>query len=205
MAGNVELHLASASPRRRELLGTLRLEFTWAGVDIDESPLADEAPADMVLRLATLKASAGAAASPDARVVIGSDTAVVLEEHCFGKPRDQADAAAMLAALSGRTHDVLTGVAVLGDGRLQKALSRSAVTFRDIDPEEARHYWHSGEPVDKAGGYAIQGLGGVFVAAIAGSYSGVVGLPVYETAALLAHAGIPVLSPGCTHIEEQEA
>lgn len=142
---------------------------------------------------------------PAACAVIGADTAVALGDRWFGKPAGQADAAAMLAALSGRTHEVLTGVAVHRDGRLRTALSRTSVTFRDIDPEEAAHYWHSGEPADKAGGYAIQGLGGVFVAAIEGSYSGVVGLPVFETAALLSGAGLPLLCPRRNHSEAESA
>lgn len=205
MVKSPRLHLASGSPRRRELLLALGLEFSWAGVDIDESPRGREAPDDMVLRLAAEKAQAGAAAMPGAHAVIGADTAVALGSRCFGKPVDQADAADMLAALSGRTHEVLTGIAVHSGGRQRTAICRTSVTFRDIDPEEAAHYWHSGEPADKAGGYAIQGLGGVFVAGIEGSYSGVVGLPVFETAALLAGAGLPLLGPRLNHIEADNA
>ncbi len=145
----------------------------------------------MVLRLAREKARAGAPAA--AAVVIGADTAVVLGDEIFGKPLDEADALGMLARLSGRTHEVMTGVAVWDGEQMRACLSRTEVQFREIRPDEALAYWQSGEPADKAGAYAIQGLGGVFVESIAGSYSGVVGLPVYETTALLREAGISVL------------
>jgi septum formation protein len=145
----------------------------------------------MVLRLAQDKARAGAPRTP--ALVIGSDTAVVLGDEIFGKPRDEGDALGMLARLSGRTHQVLTGVAVWDGQAMRCALSSTDVRFREIGPDEALAYWHSGEPADKAGAYAIQGRGGVFVENIAGSYSGVVGLPVYETMALLQEAGISVL------------
>jgi septum formation protein len=185
------LHLASASPRRQALLAALGLRFTAAGVDVDESRRPGESPAAMVLRLAAAKAQAAGAAT--GTVVIGADTAVVLGDEVFGKPAGQGEAEAMLASLSGRTHQVLTGIAVRSRGGVETALSTSDVRFRDIGPDEATAYWHSGEPADKAGAYAIQGRGGVFVAAMAGSYSGVVGLPVYETAVLLRNAGIDVL------------
>lgn len=187
------LHLASASPRRQALLAALGLHFTAAGVDVDESRRPGESPAAMVLRLAEAKAQA--AGTGTGAVVIGADTAVVLGGEVFGKPADQRDAEAMLARLSGRTHQVLTGVAVRSRRGVETALSTSDVRFRDIGPDEAAAYWHSGEPADKAGAYAIQGRGGVFVATMAGSYSGVVGLPVYETALLLRKAGIEVLGP----------
>ena len=186
-----ELHLASHSARRQEILAALGLAFTSAGVDADERQLDGESPADMVLRLAELKA-VSAEVEPSA-VVIGADTAVVLGDRVFGKPVDRDDCLAMLGALSGRTHQVLTGVAVRADGRIHTALSTTDVTFREIRPDEALQYWQSGEPRDKAGAYAIQGKGGVFVEAISGSYSGVVGLPVFETTQLLHLAGIKVL------------
>lgn len=144
----------------------------------------------MVLRLARQKARAGAPADP--ATVIAADTAVVLGAEIFGKPADDADALDMLARLSGRTHQVLTGVAVWDGREMRAAISSTDVRFREIRPDEALAYWHSGEPADKAGAYAIQGLGGVFVEAISGSYSGVVGLPVYETMELLREAGISV-------------
>ncbi|MDJ0699583.1 MAG: Maf family protein [Woeseiaceae bacterium] len=184
------LHLASASPRRAELLRNLGLEFTAAGVDIDETRRPGESPHDMVLRLALAKATA---ADSDADIVIGSDTAVVLGDEVFGKPVDQADGLRMLSALSGRSHEVMTAVAARSGARLTSAISVTSVQFREFGRDEALAYWQSGEPCDKAGAYGIQGLGGVFVKAIEGSYSGVVGLPVYETALLLAEAGLPIL------------
>lgn len=155
---------------------------------MDEQRLDREPASEMVLRLAQEKARAGAPQAP--AVVIGADTAVVLGEEIFGKPRDQADALDILARLSGRTHQVLTGVAVWDGREMRVAQSATDVRFREIGPDEALAYWQSGEPVDKAGAYAIQGRGGVFVATIAGSYSGVVGLPIYETIELLQDAGL---------------
>ncbi len=188
----LRLHLASSSPRRKQILAALGLRFTAAGADVDETPAAGEPAGAMVLRLAEAKA---AAAGRDGNtVVIGADTAVVLDEVVFGKPRDRADALATLAALSGRRHRVLTGVAVRSPAGLTSALSVSEVQFREIDPDEARAYWQSGEPADKAGAYAVQGLGGAFVSSITGSYSGIVGLPVFETTALLKRAGIDVIT-----------
>lgn len=186
-----KLHLASASPRRREILAALGLSFTAAGVDLDERRLDGEAPAAMVLRLAAAKAIA-AAADP-ATVVIAADTAVVLGDDVFGKPCTRDEALAMLQALSGRTHQVMTGVALRSAAGTATALSTTDVRFREIGPDEALAYWQSGEPGDKAGAYAIQGRGGVFVEAIDGSYSGVVGLPVFESVGLLRAAGIDVL------------
>ena len=186
----LRLHLASSSSRRREILRTLGLEFSFAGVDLDEARRVGEAARDMVVRLAVQKARAATTASD---VVLAADTAVVLGDRVFGKPRSAENAAEMLAALSGHTHEVVTGVAVLRGGSISTALSRSKVRFRDIHPAQAAQYWQSGEPRDKAGGYAIQGLGGTFVSELRGSYSGVVGLPVYETAELLSAAGIDVL------------
>ena len=187
---SVTLHLASSSPRRHEILQALGLSFTAAGVDIDERRRPGETPADMVMRLAAEKA---AAAHVDSHLVLGADTAVVLGDLVFGKPRDEADAVDMLVQLSGRRHQVMTGVAVLAGTRLDSALSVTEVQFREIRPDEVRAYWQSGEPHDKAGAYAIQGRGGVFVQSITGSYSGVVGLPVIETADLLSKAGLNVI------------
>ncbi len=144
----------------------------------------------MVLRLAKDKAIAAG----NAPIVIGADTAVVLGDDVFGKPRDKHAAVAMLTRLSGCVHRVMTGVAVRFADTMQTALSVSDVRFRVISTAEAESYWDTGEPADKAGAYAIQGRGGIFVESMSGSYSGVVGLPVYETAKLLAGAGIHVLS-----------
>lgn len=186
------LLLASGSPRRREILSNLGLDFEARGVDIDETPLPGEAAEPMVLRLAGEKAGAAAA---DDLIVLAADTTVVLDGEILCKPVDRDDALRMLLALSGRDHEVLTGVAVAAKGELETAVSRTRVRFREIGRDEALNYWHSGEPCDKAGAYGIQGLGGVFVSNIEGSYSGVVGLPVFETVALLARAGLPLPAP----------
>jgi len=184
------LHLASSSPRRRAILERLGLEFSASGVDVDERPQRGESPEAMVVRLAIEKARA--AGCEPGTVVIAADTAVVLDGTAFGKPQDEADCMRMLAALSGRRHRVLTGVAVRRGDEVTSALSVTDVKFREIGPDEARKYWQSGEPRDKAGGYAIQGRGAEFVEEITGSYTGVVGLPMLETARLLAAAGIAV-------------
>jgi len=182
------LHLASSSPRRGAILERMGLEFTAGGVDIDEQQLAGESADIMVVRLAIEKANA--AMCPPATVIIGADTSVVLDGEVFGKPRDEADGLRMLTALSGRSHKVMTGVAVRSGGTVQSVLSVTAVKFREISPDEALEYWQSGEPGDKAGAYAIQGLAGAFVESVTGSYTGVVGLPMFETARLLQVAGI---------------
>ncbi len=185
------LHLASSSPRRADLLEALGLRFTVDGTSVEEEQRTGESARDMVLRLAVAKAMA--AEVPEGTLVIGSDTAVVLDDHVFGKPAGQRDCLKMLAALSGRTHAVMTGVAVRSPRGVESDVSVTKVRFREIGRDEARAYWQSGEPRDKAGGYAIQGLGGVFVESVEGSYSGVVGLPVFETARLLARAGLEIL------------
>jgi len=186
------LHLVSASPRRREILTSLDLAFTVVPVAVDETPLDSETPGEMVLRLAVAKA--GAAAVEPGDFALGADTAVVIDGRALGKPLDEADCLAMLATLSGRCHKVLTGVALAGANGVRTALSETDVYFREISRDEALAYWQSGEPCDKAGAYAIQGLGGAFVERIEGSYSGVVGLPVFETVALLKEAGFGVMT-----------
>jgi septum formation protein len=186
------IHLASSSPRRREILTTMGLSFTAAGVDVDEQRLEGEAPESMVLRLAAAKAAAADGA--ETQLVLGADTIVVVDGEPFGKPQHQEDALRMLAALSARAHQVLTGVAVRSRLGIQSTMSITEVRFREIHPDEALAYWQSGEPRDKAGAYAIQGRGGIFVAAISGSFSGVVGLPVFETAQLLKNAGLDPLA-----------
>jgi septum formation protein len=184
------LHLASSSPRRREILTSLGLTFSHGGVDIDESRQSGESLTDMAVRLAREKALAAPGVDLP---VLAADTIVTLGDRAFGKPASREEGLSMLEALSGKTHRVITGVALRAGGRLETAMSDTAVRFRDIGPDEALAYWHSGEPRDKAGAYGIQGLGGVFVESISGSYSGVVGLPVFETALLLGRAGIDVL------------
>ncbi|MCH7502196.1 MAG: septum formation inhibitor Maf [Proteobacteria bacterium] len=181
------IHLASSSPRRKEILRAMGLRFTAGRVDVDEQRHDGEAAHSMVLRLAAAKA--GAADVAENVIVIGADTAVVLGGEIFGKPRDRQHGLEMLAALSGQTHEVLTGVAVRSPAGIFEDVSTTEVRFREISPDEALAYWHSGESRDKAGAYAIQGRGGVFVESIVGSYSGVVGLPVYETGRLLEQAG----------------
>lgn len=190
------LFLASGSPRRRELLTQIGVPFSVVSASIDETPLPDEPPAAYVERLAREKARAGReqllTSSPGAACcVLGADTAVVLDEQILGKPVDEAHALAMLMALSGREHEVLTAIAIIEAERCETRVVRSRVSFRSISQQEAALYWASGEPQDKAGGYAIQGLAAVFVAGLNGSYSGVVGLPVCETAELLGQFDIP--------------
>jgi len=181
--------LASQSPRRAELLRQIGIAFRTCPADIDESPLPGEMPAAYVERMATTKATAVRQQQPK-MPVLGSDTAVVIDDEILGKPVGRDDAIRMLLTLSGRTHEVLTGVAI-SDGQVSYRLNRSKVTFRDLNADEAAAYWDSGEPADKAGGYAIQGLGAAFVANINGSYSGIMGLPLFETLQLLAAIGIP--------------
>jgi septum formation protein len=187
------LYLASGSPRRRELLTQIGVPFTVVSAAIDETPLANESAVAYVERLARGKAAAGFAALGQGLggCVLGADTAVVVDAKILGKPVDQADALAMLMALAAREHEVLTAVALTDGTRCEALCVSSLVRFRDIALEEATAYWRSGEPRDKAGGYAIQGLGSVFVTGLNGSYSAVVGLPVCETAQLLARFDIP--------------
>lgn len=186
------LFLASTSPRRRELLQQVGLEFSVLKVDVDESVQGGERPADYVLRLAREKALAGLAQAAEG-VVIAADTTVVVDDEVLGKPASEVEAIHMWQRLSGRMHQVLTGVAVGDARRVETVAVSTRVHFRALTQAEMHAYWQSGEPGDKAGGYAIQGRGAVFVDAIEGSYSNVVGLPLAETAALLAHFGIRVL------------
>lgn len=182
--------LASRSPRRAELLQQIGVPFESVPADIDETPLADEEPEDFVRRMAITKAQAVHAQSPD-DIVLGSDTAVLLGGRILGKPHDREHAVEMLLALSGCEHRVLTGVALVHK-TTHYACSDSRVCFREIGRDEAERYWLSGEPADKAGGYAIQGHAAIFIRHIQGSYSGIMGLPLYETAQLLGRAGVPV-------------
>lgn len=185
--------LASASPRRAELLDQLGVPFTAAPVAIDETPRPDELPAHYVERLAREKAAAGLARAANGdSLVIGSDTTVVCDDRILAKPADADEAAAMLAALSGRSHRVMTAVALAGEHGCYARLVTTEVRFRELSEAEIRAYCATGEPLDKAGGYGIQGRGGVFVTGLWGSYSAVVGLPLEETGQLLAEAGQPV-------------
>lgn len=188
------LYLASASPRRRELLKRLGLRFEVFPVDLDESVQADESGDEYVSRLAMQKAREAWAAFDNATVpVLAADTAVVVDTEIFGKPADQADAVRMLAALSGREHDVFTAVSAFDGVTAGSRLSRTRVRFRSISTAEMVRYWQSGEPAGKAGAYAIQGLGAVLIEEIRGSYSGVMGLPLFETAQLLTEFGFRFL------------
>ena len=190
-----QLYLASASPRRRELLSQLGLTYEVVPADVDESHLPGETPADYVVRLARLKAETAAARlGRPAKPVLGADTTVVVEGEVLGKPVGREQGLAMLAKLAGRQHEVLSAVALWSARGVTSALSLSRVRFRDIPAAEARAYWDTGEPADKAGGYGIQGRGAVFVTELMGSYSGVMGLPLYETAELLRAAGVEVLA-----------
>jgi septum formation protein len=179
--------LASASPRRRELLRQLGVPHEVQAVDIDETPVSGESPTALAARLAAAKALAGRERTGGRLPVLGSDTVVEVRGQVLGKPADRAAALAMLAALSGVEHRVISGVALAADrdAPLLTARSETIVRMREILPAEAAAYWDTGEPVGKAGGYAIQGLGAVFIEQIRGSYSGVMGLPLYETARLL--------------------
>ena len=186
------IYLASGSPRRRELLQQIGVSFQVVGIELDETALADEAPLAYVSRLAEAKAAAGweRSRSLGPAPVLAADTAVVLDGRILGKPADMENAIGMLRELSNRTHEVLTAVALRTAAGTQLKVSRSSVTFRAIDAAEARDYWESGEPHDKAGAYAIQGYAAVFIADLKGSYSGVMGLPLFETAQLLEAAGM---------------
>ncbi len=184
------LLLASQSPRRAELLTQIGVPFEVVRIDVLEQRADSELPQDYVLRLAQDKAREGARLHPDA-VVLGADTIVECQGMVLEKPRDQCHAQAMLALLSGNTHKVHTAVAVCHGAELHSVLVTSLVTFRTISDDEAKRYWLTGEPCDKAGGYGIQGFGGVFVTHLEGSYSAVMGLPVAQTQQLLGQLGLP--------------
>lgn len=186
------LVLASASPRRLQLLSSLGLELEVSPVDIDETPAPAEDPAALALRLAAAKAAAAATRHPG-QVVVAADTVVALGEETLGKPADTAEAQAMLQRLSGMRHEVFTAVAARRDQHSGSRLSRSEVDFRALAPAEIEAYVATGEPMDKAGAYGIQGVAAVFVSRLCGSYSGVVGIPLHDTAELLRDFGIDVL------------
>lgn len=190
------LYLASASPRRRALLEQIGCVYVTVAVAVDETQRTAEAPAQYVERLALAKAQAAwtQLGELESGVVLGADTAVVLEGEIFGKPQDRAHGLAMLARLAGRTHEVLTAVARVNSGQQAVRLCVSRVSLRALTQRECEAYWASGEPIDKAGGYAIQGRAATFITHLEGSYSGVMGLPLYETAELLRAGGIDSLA-----------
>jgi septum formation protein len=181
--------LASVSPRRRELLSQIGVPHTVVGADIDETAHSGELPREYVLRIARQKALA-VRERGERLPVLAADTTVVLDDVIYGKPRDRADGIAMLGRLSARTHGVLTAVALADARGVDLRLSVSTVRFRGLTPEECAAYWDTGEPCDKAGGYAVQGAAAVFIESLSGSYSGVMGLPLFETAELLQAAGV---------------
>ncbi len=190
-----QIILASASPRRRELLDQLGVRYEVVPVDADETPKTGESPEAFVERLATEKACAGFLKQGDRRLpALGSDTIVLVGDRILGKPKDKDDAIAMLKSLSGETHQVFTAVALANAEQTRCLLSRSKVSFRALDDSEIEAYWASGEPADKAGAYGIQGKAAQFIKRLDGSYSGVMGLPLYETAELLKHFGITLLA-----------
>jgi septum formation protein len=187
---NSLIYLASASPRRSALLDQIGVAHRVQPVDVDETARSGEAPAEYVRRLAVLKAETlwQKLAAPQRQPVLGADTAVVLDDQILGKPRDENDCVRMLTLLSGRTHQVFTAVA-LQASTCQSRVNVSEVTFRELADEEIRRYWRSGEPADKAGAYAVQGRAALFIERIAGSYSGIMGLPLFETGELLTAIG----------------
>lgn len=187
-----DLLLASASPRRKELLQQIGVNIDVCAVNIDESMREAELAEDFVLRLAQEKAEAGGCLAGNQLPTLGSDTIVVCDGVVMGKPKDQQHALAMLKQLSGRTHQVLTAVAITDGSSMESCLVSTDVTFNGLTEQQMLDYWQTGEPADKAGGYGIQGLGAVFVKHMVGSYSAVVGLPLAETAQLLAKFDIPV-------------
>jgi septum formation protein len=199
------LYLASKSPRRQELLRQLGVEFEELLLreapgrrrDLVEAPRREETPLDYVKRIARAKATVGwhrmLRRGLPPRPVLGADTEVVLDGTVFGKPEDAQDAVRMLTLLSGHTHAVITAVAVAWQKQVIRAVSTSDVSFRKLSREEIENYVATGEPFDKAGGYAIQGRAAAFVSHLEGSYSGVMGLPLCETADILARIGFPVL------------
>jgi len=179
------LYLASQSPRRAELLTQLQVPFQTLSSEVDETVNPDEDAYSYVRRLAIAKAQAGWRLSNGQLPVLGSDTSVVFEQEILGKPKNKADCHRMLQLLSGKTHKVMTAVALVHKQGIESVVVTTDVSFKQLTDTEIDWYWHTGEPQDKAGSYGIQGLGGQFVTQIRGSYSAVVGLPLYETSELL--------------------
>jgi septum formation protein len=186
------LYLASQSPRRRQLLEQVGVRFDTVDVDVPEVRTPGEPPADYVSRVAREKAGAGLLqlGAPAGVVVLGADTEVILGDEVFGKPADAAHAADMLRRLSGRAHRVVTAVWCVSPGREERAVNETSVEFGALSEDDIAAYVASGEPVGRAGAYAIQGRAGAFIRHISGSYSGVMGLPLFETAELLRRFGI---------------
>ncbi len=188
-----QLVLASGSPRRRQLLSQLGLEFDIEHPDVDETVRRDEAPQDYVVRLSQSKAEAVFSRLDSNQVIIAADTTVELAGNILGKPESKDDGIAMLTALSGSEHHVYTGVTIRQEARIESLCIGSLVRFRQLSDEEMDYYWETGEPVDKAGGYGLQGIGAAFVETLNGSYTNVIGLPLSEVVVLLREFGIPCL------------
>ena len=198
------IYLASRSPRRRELLSQIGVRFEllmFRGVpredpDVDEAVLPEETPEDYVVRVTLAKAHAGVRRIRERHLiphpVLAADTTVEIDGSVIGKPEHEADAVAILQRLSGRTHRVLTAVALSYEGHTEHLLNASEVRFRSLGQDEIKRYVASGEPLDKAGAYGIQGRAAVFIEEIRGSYTGIMGLPLYETALLLRRFGYPI-------------
>jgi septum formation protein len=193
MDGMVQIRLASRSPRRAALLAQLGLRYEIVEADVDETSQLGETAESLARRLAQAKAEAGARRCSTQIPVLGADTVVSLDEQLFGKPESEREAAGMLSALSGRSHEVHTAVCLATSQWMRTRVSRSVVRFRGLRPGEIERYSATVEPLGKAGGYAIQGMAAIFIEEIQGSYSGIMGLPLLETACLLAEAGIEVL------------
>lgn len=183
----MQIILASGSPRRRTLLEFLEPNFTCVEPNVDESRTVGEAPKDYVMRLAVMKASA---VDAKGALILGADTTVAIDDTVLGKPDDREDATRMLSLLSGRSHCVMTGVAARCDDVVEVCVVSTSVTFAQLSARGIARYLDTAEPWDKAGAYAIQGRGGVFVQSIEGSFSSVVGLPLAETKALMANFGV---------------
>ena len=195
---NEQIILASASPRRRELLDQIGVSYIVCPVDIDETPIAEENPQDYVKRVAAEKSAACIKIVDSKLPVLAADTSVVIDGKILGKPKNKADAARMLSQLSGKIHSVYSAVSMRRPDALDEQghsliVSETQVKFKNITAKEIQAYWQTGEPEGKAGAYAIQGLASVFVESIEGSFSGVVGLPLFETAALLSKQGIKII------------
>ena len=188
-----DLILASASPRRSDLLKQIGLAHTIQVADIDETPLHKENPADYVIRVAHAKSFAIHQHCNKNTIILAADTSVVLGDSIMGKPENLDQAISMLSRLSACTHQVYSAISVRGQ-QTQQALSVSEVTFRAISEQEIIQYWKTGEPADKAGSYAVQGLASIFIQSIQGSFSGIMGLPLYETTQLLANEGINIFN-----------
>ena len=199
MTRSASICLASASPRRGELLRQIGVSYVVQPANLDEDERSGESPAEYVERLARAKAEWVWQARQQSRLeplpVLGSDTTVTVNGLVLGKPRDEAALLNTFAQLSGREHEVLSAVALVTASGIHARLSRTRVRFRVVTSDEVRTYWATGEPRDKAGGYAIQGYGAVFIESIAGSYSGVMGLPLAETAELLVAARVQLWQP----------